>query len=392
MRLPPLLLLFLAGLGALAAPAAAAREVIFYHGEVKCSVGAQPYTTVSTDRCGPINNERASLQPTLRHHITGAVYELNWTAARLEAAPDLTLAFPRPVAKTTSVDTNGQLLDGFLVYGRSLLRIQIEGGRAGETIYDLTEDGKPSFEVRATRGVVHEQPYVLAFTWFQDEPIPQGYSAFRDVLSEAAPASPDRESVAPLMLAAPTTSRPLAAWVVLSSAVVLVSLAWHRLWARTLRGGLLGAAALFTRIERDDALAHPKREALEQLVRSEPGISYAEARARLRLGAGAFDYHLRVLLRHRILTQSRAAGRVRLFLAGQGSSQPSPGPASLILALVRAEPGLSRAQLASRLDLHEDTLGYHATWLCRRGLLEKRDEGRLVRYFPAASAARSEAF
>lgn len=385
-------LLVLAALALTASPAAAERDVARISGVLDCSAGLRP-TAVSTQDCVVIGSPDSTLYVSWQNlsQASGAVYEVEWAPQRSPGdGHELLLQYPL-AHYTGSLDTNGRPGEGSIVEGPSRLTVRLTAPTPTDKLYNHAE--RFAFGLRAVRGLVLEQPFEFAATWFYNETVPAGYSAFEDrapdaeapQAMESVPASNPLLPTAASPSLVPISSTSAEAWTAASVLALAFLFVVRYLGLGPLRYAAF-AAAFFTRIREDDALGHPRRDALYRLVQAEPGISYAQARSRLDCGAGTFDYHLRVLVRHRLLAVSNEPGRVGLYLPGARPAPVAP-PAERLLALVKAEPGLGRAELARRLGLHEDTVGYHATWLQRRGRLEKREDGRSLRYFPPSSEA-----
>jgi DNA-binding transcriptional ArsR family regulator len=141
---------------------------------------------------------------------------------------------------------------------------------------------------------------------------------------------------------------------------------------------------LFTRLDEDRVLSHPRRALLLSLVRAQPGLGAESARRRLGLAHGVFDHHLRVLLGHGLVRRQDLEGHVLLYPANVRQAPSAEAPlAARLLAAVRDEPGLRQVDLARRLQVSEGTLRYHATWLGRKGRLQLVTDGRSVRCYPA---------
>ncbi|MBW3583960.1 MAG: ArsR family transcriptional regulator, partial [Euryarchaeota archaeon] len=111
------------------------------------------------------------------------------------------------------------------------------------------------------------------------------------------------------------------------------------------RIGWLAALPLFSKIDRDDVLDHPLRDQLVDAIRSTPGVTVQELRARFGLGYGTIVHHLRVLEHHHLVSSIREGRHRRLFLVGQVDHSERPRAALLanpktgrIYALLSARP------------------------------------------------------
>ncbi|HET6405433.1 MAG TPA: winged helix-turn-helix transcriptional regulator [Candidatus Thermoplasmatota archaeon] len=116
-------------------------------------------------------------------------------------------------------------------------------------------------------------------------------------------------------------------------------------------------------------------------------------------------YHLRVLEREGLVSSARN-GRNRLFFApgalparaptedaAAGSRQQVAAAYATLrhettLAIAReigANPGLDQKALCERVGLSPSLAHWHADRLVASGLVDKRREGRFVRYYPGAT-------
>lgn len=73
------------------------------------------------------------------------------------------------------------------------------------------------------------------------------------------------------------------------------------------------AATLFTRVDRDEALNHPRRALLYEYVQTNVGATFSDARRATGLGSGPFVHHLRVLERTGHIRVVRQGASTRLF-------------------------------------------------------------------------------
>jgi predicted transcriptional regulator len=121
-----------------------------------------------------------------------------------------------------------------------------------------------------------------------------------------------------------------------------------------------------------------------------PGISASELGRRTHCGWGTLVYHLSVLEREDMVWSARE-GRHRRYFAQGGinySDRDAVGllrnPASRRLAdAVQRAPGIIQKDLSREVQLTPSTVAWHVDRLVAAGLVEKRAEGRQVRYFPS---------
>lgn len=178
------------------------------------------------------------------------------------------------------------------------------------------------------------------------------------------------------------------------------------LWDRVRRFGWL--AILYTRIAKERLLDHGSRERLLVAIRARPGIAVADLAEASASPRNTITYHLRVLEREGLVSSTKN-GRNRLFFA-PGSLPPraavdvngpatSPSRQQVVAAIatlrhettfavakaVGANPGVDQKSLCTALGLSPSLAHWHADRLVASGLVDKRREGRSVRYYPGAS-------
>jgi len=169
-------------------------------------------------------------------------------------------------------------------------------------------------------------------------------------------------------------------------------------------GGALGALALvvflteigrwkvsalpfFTRIERDEALEHERRDRLYAFIQENPGRSFSDLKRAFDLSSGTLLHHLRVLESQEFVKVHREGFRTRFYLRGP---RVTPEPylsrtQRALLDLVQANPGLTQKQIAHMLGLPRQSVLYHGRKLQVEGKVAVRTEGRWRRYFPAVA-------
>lgn len=139
----------------------------------------------------------------------------------------------------------------------------------------------------------------------------------------------------------------------------------------------------FTRIRRDEALDHERREAIMAAIESEPGVHLGALQRGLGIATGTLVHHLRVLERARLVETRRRSNRVHFVPAGyRGPVETTRSPLQVrVLEAVRSVPGLSQSELAERLGEPRNTVAYNVRRLIEDGQIEARREGRVLRHF-----------
>ncbi|HWH07701.1 MAG TPA: helix-turn-helix domain-containing protein [Candidatus Thermoplasmatota archaeon] len=151
-------------------------------------------------------------------------------------------------------------------------------------------------------------------------------------------------------------------------------------WAWRRRAWL--AAALFTRLSREDVRAHPARARLLDGARRAPGASTAALARALAMNEGTALYHLRVLERAGLL-KSLAVGRERRWTeAGASPEARTPPARARVLDAVRGAPGASLTDVSRALGVAKSTAHHHVAALVAEGRVEARRSGRALRLYP----------
>lgn len=150
------------------------------------------------------------------------------------------------------------------------------------------------------------------------------------------------------------------------------------------------ALPLFSRLDRDSAIDHPRRQEVLAAVEASPGISLNELGRRTEIPKGALTHHLRVLERVGLLTSRRERIWTRFFppsfvrrrVAIVTTRQED------VTQLLSREPGLSQTDLAARLGLQRKAAQYHLDRLEQAGVVRSDRHGRRTLYFlPEQTAA-----
>ncbi len=153
---------------------------------------------------------------------------------------------------------------------------------------------------------------------------------------------------------------------------------------------LITAAAWFClghrRISRKNALEHDTRCAAYLCIRENPGINHSSLSRRLGINAGTLRYHLAALCETRKIRSEHTHGLLRYYAngraAGEGEGYPLNGTRRRILDLLAQDPGMTRKELASALDIAGASVTWHMTQLIWEGAVRSEKDGRMVHYFP----------
>lgn len=153
----------------------------------------------------------------------------------------------------------------------------------------------------------------------------------------------------------------------------------------------------YRRIRPGNVLDHPVRRDLSAAVAADPGLDLAGCVAVTGSNRETLRYHLSLLVVSGKLTEETRNGSVRYFPHDPALTpvhravlhycrNPSLAP---LLHQVRDTPGISRLEIAARLDLAGPTVTRQVQRLINEGLVEPRRCGRSQRYWltPPCAAA-----
>ncbi len=125
------------------------------------------------------------------------------------------------------------------------------------------------------------------------------------------------------------------------------------------------------------------RQVVFEFVRDTPGMHLRGVQQRLGIPLGTVEYHLRELVRVGLVTEREDGIYRRYYVAGQlggvdreliAALRPEI-PRRVVMHLL-LNPGLNFGQVKSGFDISGSTLHYHLKKLEKRGIIERRREGR----------------
>lgn len=151
----------------------------------------------------------------------------------------------------------------------------------------------------------------------------------------------------------------------------------------------IAAGPLFSRLERNQAMIHERRERLYMFIKENPGATFTDLRRELQTGPGTLLHHLGILRSQGFLSVKRDGFRTRFHLQGDAKLvEPylSVVQQKLVDA-VRAAPGITQRELQGALGLPRPTIIYHVDRLESAGQLLTRPDGRRRRHFIKDSSA-----
>jgi len=142
------------------------------------------------------------------------------------------------------------------------------------------------------------------------------------------------------------------------------------------------AVALYSRLTKQDALEHPRRRAILDLLRQQPGLPTGAVAVALHYGDGATRHHLDVLRRVGAITRLDLADGPRWFVPGSVERAQMAREAVLaiegaearVLRLVEHAPGIHAAQVARELGVTRPAVHLTLRRLANKGLVHARPD------------------
>lgn len=367
-RLPPALLL--AALLALASTGQAQEaasgpyhEVATREGFIACA--PRPYTA-SAESC-PVagGDDRTDFRIDHAANATGVLVLVDWTPATQQGADRLRVVVGPGSAETGS-ETSGPPVRVALDWSAAPIR------SAGDVRVAVTAptDGPP--------GVIADQPFDVVVGLY--------YGGLVAPDEGLIPEPVDLDSAEESEPAADTTAADAggrAGWQVVALVLApLLVLAWAAVRWRAVASSFF--VGLFSRLDEDAVVNHPRRRRILEAVRAKPGRIAEDVRRAVGLANGSFEHHLRILLRHGAIVRRTVEGAVCIFPVGARSDAAPTGPLrSRILWALRDRPGLGPMELSERLGVDAKRIRYHVKRLERQGRLRVEPAGREVRCFPS---------
>lgn len=150
------------------------------------------------------------------------------------------------------------------------------------------------------------------------------------------------------------------------------------------------ALALFSRVQNADALLNERRADIMALLHADPGLTAQDMARRLEYSRTATLHHLETLHRTGQVLYVRN-GQQRHFFPLGGTQQARARIAfaqdptyARFLDAVDAEPGATLSDIQPKLDRSTGRVSRIGTRLVAAGALERRRDGRQVRFYPVA--------
>jgi predicted transcriptional regulator len=142
----------------------------------------------------------------------------------------------------------------------------------------------------------------------------------------------------------------------------------------------------------EDALDHPRREKLYNIVQDRPGLNWNQLKRESGLSVGALLFHLERLEDADLILRrdSTNDSEVLLFTPENVDLWRDPSTRVLfgnestrrIAQIITENPGCTTNDIADRVDVHPVTVRYHVDKLDDHKLIVREKEGRGYRYEP----------
>lgn len=143
------------------------------------------------------------------------------------------------------------------------------------------------------------------------------------------------------------------------------------------------------RISKKNALEHETRRAAYLCIRENPGINHASLSRNLGINVGTLRYHLATLCETGKIHSEHDHGTLRYYVGIRtareskgGSAYPLNETRKRMLGLLMQNPGMTRKEVASALDVTRTMVTWHMGLLIRDGAAQSERDGRMVRYYP----------
>jgi predicted transcriptional regulator len=157
------------------------------------------------------------------------------------------------------------------------------------------------------------------------------------------------------------------------------------LFVEVLKYGLLVIfLPLYTRLKKQKLLDQPTRYKIYGYIIGNPGAHFGLIKDELELGNGQLVYHLKQLEDAHMIYSREDGAKKRFYPSDVSVKEGCPNISSIqekILGVIRKNSGIGQKNIASEMGISRQVAGYHLTKMERRGLIDKKMEGREARYY-----------
>ncbi len=158
----------------------------------------------------------------------------------------------------------------------------------------------------------------------------------------------------------------------------------------------LGGVALLSRIPSSQIMKNGTRNAIFQIVRSDPGVSLNEIVERVGLSRNAVAYHLAVFESEKLMTSVKDGKYRRYFLNGGRYVNGAKDVVAAIkndttldvIRYIAQNPGTIQKEVCNAVGTSPSATSWHIRRLERVGLVEKQRVANMVKYSPGPNLAR----
>jgi DNA-binding transcriptional ArsR family regulator len=135
-------------------------------------------------------------------------------------------------------------------------------------------------------------------------------------------------------------------------------------------------------------LMHPLRRNIYKLICESPGAYFFELASELSAPHGTLSWHLKMLGRAGLIQSMKFGGKRIYYPKVLRSAQVESAYVALksetarkIFTYVLNNEGCHQLEIAESLEIHHDTVRWHASKLRKAGLIDVMREGRRIRYY-----------
>ena len=158
--------------------------------------------------------------------------------------------------------------------------------------------------------------------------------------------------------------------------------------SETFRYSMLGTVVpLYSKLVREDILAHETRERVYRFVKNNPGSHYRSILDELDLKNGTLTYHLSTLEKREFIVSKKDGPYRRFFPHGSRIREKTfiHGLKKEIYEFILLNPGMSQKEIGRMLKRTAPTINYHVNNLFNEGLVEIKRKGRETHCFAVNS-------
>jgi predicted transcriptional regulator len=139
---------------------------------------------------------------------------------------------------------------------------------------------------------------------------------------------------------------------------------------------------VYSRVKGPKILDNFLRGQIYGYIRANPGASFNQIKNALGLHNGVFAYHLKVLMREKMIRSRRDGIYTRFYPFDMNVKGPYlDGLKNDILHIIRSNPGITQKEIARMLGISTQLVNYHCKGLREMNLITMVPEGRYSRCY-----------